>query len=101
MVLSQPEIIFYATLYALPAWAIFLLGIALIVGISNKRRPSISVDLFILAVIGAHILQILFYTHLPQFHRYLIFLLGFVPARYFAEFKIWLFSPILPFMSSV
>ena len=87
MVLSQPEIIFYVTLYALPAWAIFLLGIALIVGISNKRRPSISVDLFILAVIGAHILQILFYTHLPQFHRYLIFLLGFVPARYFAEFN--------------
>ena len=71
---------------AVPAWSVFLLGIALIVGLSNMRRPSILVELFIMALVGAHIVQILVATY--QSENYLNFVLrfGFIPARYVAEY---------------
>ncbi len=72
--------------YALSAWSVFLLGIALIVGLSNKRRASILVDLFILALVGAHIAQILVATYQPQYYRNFILLFAFIPMRYVAEY---------------
>jgi hypothetical protein len=77
-VLSEQSSVLF-TDYALPAWSIFLLGIALIVGLSNKRRASILVDLFILALVGAHIVQILIATYQPGYYKNFILLFAFIP----------------------
>ena len=86
MIISLAELSSQATTYALPAWAIFWLGIALIVGLSKKRRESIFVELFILIVVGFHILQIVIFTHAEQYHRQFILLFAFIPMRFVSEF---------------
>jgi len=66
---------------AVLALSVFLLGIALIIGLSNKRRPSIHVELFIVVLVGAHILQILIATHSLDTYLYLVSMFAFSPAR--------------------
>jgi len=70
-----------------PAWSVFLLGMALIVGLSNKRRASILVELFIMALVGAHIVQILIATYQPEYNWDFILRFGFIPVRYVAEYE--------------
>lgn len=71
---------------ALPAWSIFLLGIALAVGLANKRRPSIFVDLFIIVLVSVHVVQILIATYQPDHYLNFILRFGFIPMRYVAEY---------------
>lgn len=70
---------------AIPAWSAFLLGIALVVALSNRRHPSIFVDLFILALVGAHAVQILIVNYMPELYRSYVLLFAFVPARHIAD----------------
>ena len=72
---------------ALPAWALVGLGIAIIVGLSEKRRPSIVVDLFILALIGIHLGQILVAIFRPEQYMEVFLRFAFIPTRYVAEYS--------------
>ena len=71
--------------YTFPAVAIILLSIALVVGLSEKRRASIFLGLFILALVCTHILQIFIFTQQQQLYRHFISLFAFIPMRYVAE----------------
>ena len=73
---------------AVIALSVFLLGIALIVGMSNKRRPSIHVELFIMVLVGVHILQILIATRSLDIYWYFLSMFAFIPARYSAGYGI-------------
>ncbi|MDJ1015877.1 MAG: rhomboid family intramembrane serine protease [Paracoccaceae bacterium] len=69
--------------YAILALSAVLLGIALVVGLSNKRRPSLHVEVFVFLLVGAYLLQIL----MPYYVREEFALrFGFIPARYVAEY---------------
>ena len=71
--------------FALPAWALVGLGIAIIIGLSEKRRASIFVDLFILALVGIHLAQILIAIYRPEQYTEFILRFAFISTRYVAE----------------
>jgi membrane associated rhomboid family serine protease len=71
------------------AWSLIFLGIALIVGLSIKRRESILVDLFIMALVAIHITQILVATYQPLDYSHFLLRFAFIPARYIAEYGQW------------
>jgi len=70
---------------AVPALSVILLGFALFVGVSNRRRPSILVDCFIMALVGVRIVQVLVANYDLDTYWALITGFGFIPARFIAE----------------
>lgn len=67
---------------ALFALSITLLGIALFVGVTNRRRPSLWVDLFMMSIVAVSILQAVAAERGWYAFLILEYYLAFVPARY-------------------
>jgi membrane associated rhomboid family serine protease len=63
----------------LPALAVVLLSLALYVGLSNRRGPSIFVNWFILGLVGIRLLQLLLLTQAPDVYWSLLWYLVFQP----------------------
>lgn len=70
---------------AISALSVFLLGIALFVGLSNKRQPSIFVDLFIMALVGVDLALLLLWIYRPDIYVELLLSFAYIPMRYIAE----------------
>lgn len=75
------------SIFAIPALSVFLLGIALVVGLSNKRQPSILATIFIMMLVSVHIVQIVLAIYQPAIYRKLFLTFAYIPMRYVAAYE--------------
>ena len=67
-----------ATLFS---WGLFVLAVAIIIGLLKNRRASVAVGLLIVALVAAHVFRVLSLSD-PWFHDQFIGLFAFNPLRY-------------------
>jgi membrane associated rhomboid family serine protease len=67
--------------WSMPAWGLFVLAVAIIIGLMKNRRASVAVGLLIVALVAAHVFRIQSLSS-PWFHRQFIGLFAFIPLRY-------------------
>jgi membrane associated rhomboid family serine protease len=66
----------------LHAWGLFVLAVAVIIGLLKNRRASVAVGLLIVALVAAHVFRVLSLLSSPWFHHQFFGLFAFVPSRY-------------------
>jgi membrane associated rhomboid family serine protease len=67
--------------WSMPAWGLFVLAVAIIIGLLKNRRASVAVGLLIVALVAAHVFRIQSLSS-PWFHSQFIGLFAFIPLRY-------------------
>lgn len=70
---------------AIPALSLILLGIALLVGGSNHRRPSMFVALILMVLVAVRILEVLVSNADMDVYWDMVMSFGFVSARYLPD----------------
>jgi membrane associated rhomboid family serine protease len=65
----------------LHGWGLFILVVAIIIGLMKNRRASVAVGFVIVALVVAHIVRLMSLSD-PGFHDQLIGLFAFIPSRY-------------------
>jgi membrane associated rhomboid family serine protease len=67
--------------WSLHAWGLFVLAVAIIIGLLKNRRASVVVGLLIVALVAAHVFRILNLSS-PWLHDQIVGLFAFIPLRY-------------------
>ena len=67
--------------WSLHGWGLFVLVVAITIGLMKNRRASLTVGFLIVALVAAHILRLMSLSD-PGFHDQLIGLYAFIPSRY-------------------
>ena len=65
----------------LQSWGLFVLALAITIGLLKNRRASVAVGLLIAALIAAHVFRVLSLSN-PWFHDQVVGLFAFIPLRY-------------------
>jgi membrane associated rhomboid family serine protease len=67
--------------WSLHAWGLFVLAVAIIIGLLKNRRASVAVGLLIVALVAAHVFRVESLSR-PWFHDQFVGLFAFTPSRY-------------------
>ena len=70
-----------ASPWFLHAWGLFVLAVAVIIGLLKNRRASVAVGLLIVALVAAHVIRVLSLST-PWFHDQFVFYFAFIPSRF-------------------
>ena len=70
----------------LAALAVILLALALYIGVSNRRRPSVAVEWFILGLVGMRMVQLVMIVQVPELYLRVEAALAFFPFSYYLYF---------------